>query len=93
MNQQAHQEFQKADALLNKAYKELLASDLSDEDKEELQAAQRLWVQFRDAEAKFEANLDARGGTAMPLVYENRRQEITEARTEDLKRIRKGSNE
>ena len=92
MNREALRDFEVADAKLNKAYRELVAAGLEDEDKEELKAAQRLWVQFRDTEAKFEANLEARGGTMQPLLYHSKRTELTEARTAELERIRKSGD-
>ncbi|TPN00430.1 lysozyme inhibitor LprI family protein [Mesorhizobium sp. B2-3-3] len=49
MNICAGEDYQAADARLNKAYQDLIGSDDAD-DKRLLQAAQRAWIAFRDAE-------------------------------------------
>ena len=59
-------------------------------DLEELRAAQRLWVQFRDAEAKYEADVDARGGSLYPQLYNATRTALTKARTTQLHGLLKG---
>jgi uncharacterized protein YecT (DUF1311 family) len=85
MNREAHASFQKADARLNSLYAKVLAS-VDDEGKEKLKAAQRAWVAFRDAEAALRAD-EARGGTMAPLLYENAREELTEARIKQLRSL------
>lgn len=57
MNRKAAQEFETADATLNKVFKQLIGK-LDAEGKEKLKNAQRAWVQFRDAQADFEADTD-----------------------------------
>ena len=49
MNICAGEDYQAADARLNKAYQDLISSDDADS-KRLLQAAQRAWITFRDAE-------------------------------------------
>ena len=49
MNICAAEDYQAADAKLNQAYQDLISSDDAD-DKKLLQAAQRAWISFRDAE-------------------------------------------
>ncbi|SDA78117.1 lysozyme inhibitor LprI family protein [Mesorhizobium qingshengii] len=49
MNICAAEDYQAADAKLNQAYQDLIGSDDAD-DKKLLQAAQRAWISFRDAE-------------------------------------------
>ncbi|MEI9417553.1 lysozyme inhibitor LprI family protein [Mesorhizobium sp. B2-5-4] len=49
MNICAGEDYQAADARLNKAYQDLISSDDAD-GKRSLQAAQRAWIAFRDAE-------------------------------------------
>ena len=88
MNRDAERDFASADTELNKVYKTLCAK-MEGEDLEELRAAQRVWVQFRDAQAKYEADLAARGGSMHPMVYESRRAELTQTRTADLRRLLK----
>lgn len=50
-------EYTSQDARLNQAYKKL-TSALSASRKKELQAAQRLWIQYRDANCQFYADPD-----------------------------------
>lgn len=88
MNQQAARDFEKADIALNKVYNQL-AMKLDRESKTKLKSAQRAWIQFRDAEAQFEADLDARGGSLAPLIYNGRRAEFTKIRMKELQRLLK----
>ena len=89
MNREAERDFAAADAELNKVYKSLCAK-MESEDLEDLRAAQRLWVQFRDAQAKYEADMAARGGGSMyPMVYEGRRAGLTKERLAGLRRLLK----
>jgi uncharacterized protein YecT (DUF1311 family) len=83
MNQQARKDFEKADARLNSVYKKLLA-ELDAEGQAKLKAAQRAWIAFRDAEAAFQADLDARGGSLAPLIHEATAEDLTKKRTEQL---------
>ena len=86
MNRQAEQDFNTADAEMTKVYKELVGN-MSKTDLEELKVAQRAWLQFRDAQAKYEADLAARGGTLYPTIYNGRRAAMTKARTAQLKEV------
>ena len=88
MNQQANEEFVKADNALNKVYKQLL-SKIDKQSREKLKAAQRAWIEFRDADADLAADLEARGGSMWPLICSTRRCELTEARTKELLRMLK----
>jgi uncharacterized protein YecT (DUF1311 family) len=86
MNRHAARDFAAADVDLNKVYKQL-AGRLDEESQAKLKAVQRAWVQFRDAEAEFEADVEARGGTMAPVIYNGRRAELTKIRTEELGRV------
>lgn len=88
MNLQAERDFEAADSSLNQVYKQLTGK-LDKESLEKLKAAQRAWVQFRDAEAEFEMDLGARGGTLAPLIYNGRRAAMTKARIVELQRLLK----
>ena len=90
MNRQAEQDFNAADAELTKVYKEL-SDNMSKQNLEELKVAQRLWLQFREAQAKYEADLAARGGSLYPTIYNGRRAAITKARAEELKHVLNGN--
>ena len=88
MNRGAAREFETADATLNKVYKQLIGK-LDDEGKEKFKLAQRAWVQFRDAQADFEADKEARGGSMAPLIYNGTRKTLTDARIKELQRVLK----
>lgn len=59
------EELEKQDARLNSVYKQFSAS-LTAERKKDLVEAQRLWIQYRDANCKF--YVDPEGGTAELLA-------------------------
>ena len=92
MNQCAFDELRKADAELNAAYQQALASMKDDAvARERLQTAQRLWIQLRDAdlEAQFplaegqSAQLEY--GSIYPLEYATAKAELTRQRTAYLR--------
>jgi uncharacterized protein YecT (DUF1311 family) len=85
LNAAADAEYQKADARLNATYKKLLAK-LDDEGKKKLIAAERAWVAYRDAQADFDADAAARGGSMEPMEYSNSCLELTEARIKQLEK-------
>ena len=85
MNATSLAEYQKADARLNVTYKKLLAK-LDDEGKKKLVAAERAWVAYRDAQADFDADAAARGGSMEPLQYNVISLELTEARINQLEK-------
>ncbi|MDB6173636.1 MAG: hypothetical protein JWL59_2947 [Chthoniobacteraceae bacterium] len=83
MNLQAQKDFEKADAKLNSVYKKLIAA-LDAGGQAKLKAAQRAWIAFRDAEAEFQADAEARGGSMAPLIRAATAEELTKKRTEQL---------
>ena len=84
MNAEAAAEFTKADKELNEVYAKVLGV-LDDEAKERLKRSQRAWVAFRDAEADFRADAEARGGSMWPLVHEGIRGTLTKERVKALR--------
>ena len=84
MNQVARAEFWKADARLNAVYKKILAS-LEGSEKRKLVFSQRAWVVYRDAEADFEAEVEATGGTMTPTIYNSARERMTDERIKQLR--------
>ena len=64
-------------------------AELDDEGKEKFKLAQRAWVQFRDAQADFEADKEARGGSMALLIYNGTRKTLTDARIKELQRVLK----
>lgn len=85
MEKEAGAALEKADAELNKVYKELRET-LSDEEKERLKEVQKLWITFRDKEAEFAASLYD-GGTMAGLVKINTMTTATENRVQGLKNL------
>ena len=88
MNQTAQREFAAADKALNQVYKQVLAA-IDPEAQPKLKAAQRTWVQFRDADAEFHADLEARDGSMAPLVESGRKATLTKARVKELQQVLK----
>jgi len=79
----AGQEYQKADAALNKSYRDLMAKLDDDGQKSALKAAQQAWIKYRDANCEFAAYQN-RGGTIYPVVYTGCLTSTTTARTKEL---------
>ena len=86
MNAAAAENFKKADKELNEVYAKVLAN-LDDAAKENLKKSQRAWVAWRDAEAVFRADAEARGGSMWPLVHEGIRSRLTKERVKGLKEL------
>jgi uncharacterized protein YecT (DUF1311 family) len=72
-----------ADKHLNEIYGRVLKV-LPENEQEDLRAAQRLWLKFRDANCSAERKLYA-GGSAAPTVYAACLEADTRQRTADLK--------
>jgi uncharacterized protein YecT (DUF1311 family) len=90
MNLTSQQDFQKADAELNKIYKEVMKL-LDENEKQLLIKAQKDWIKFRDSHCAFEAS-EFEGGSMQPLIYSSCLTERTKARVEDLKSIFEDKN-
>lgn len=84
LNVRAAEAYKVEDAKLNKAYQEIM-SRLADsqENKALLQAAQRAWIAFRDAECAFSTN-NSKDGSIYPLLLWECRTELTKARMTQL---------
>jgi uncharacterized protein YecT (DUF1311 family) len=75
--------YKAADEQLNQLYKQI-RQVLTPDQQQQLLAAQRLWIQFRDATCTAESNL-YNGGTASAPAYSACLEELTRQRTADLK--------
>ena len=84
----AGQEYQKADAALNKSYRELMAKLDDEGQKSVLKTAQQAWIKYRDANCEFAAYQN-RGGTIYPVVYTGCLTSMTTARTKELQQTLK----
>ncbi|MNG13789.1 hypothetical protein D3C84_974900 [compost metagenome] len=82
MNICAFQDYQRADARLNAAYKKQVAT-LDKAQLGRLRTAQRAWITFRDAQCRYEAGV-YEGGSMAPLVHSSCLTKLTEQRTKDL---------
>lgn len=87
MRECAGMRYDKAEQQL-KAVRAQLSQKLDEAGKAKLQAAQAAWVQFRKANAEFQADL-ARGGTLAPLIQITVMADMTEARVAELKKALK----
>ena len=95
MNRCAYQDFLKADAELNRVWKDVSATmkawdkdidrsyDNAPTHFDTLLAGQRAWLTYRDEHCRL-AGFQMRGGSAEPLVRESCRASVTEARTREL---------
>ncbi|MER8750272.1 lysozyme inhibitor LprI family protein [Mesorhizobium sp. M1050] len=82
MNICAGEDYQEADARLNKAYQDLISADDADS-KRLLQVAQRAWIAFRDAECAHSTAASA-GGSIHPMEVSQCLARLTNDRIEQL---------
>ncbi len=78
--------YQAADQRLNEVYAQLM-KDLDAGRREKLRAAERVWLQFRDANAEFLGSAAA-GGTLEPLLRITALADMTEARAAELAKVK-----
>jgi len=84
LNQRAGAEYKSADDNLNKTYGEIVKRLADDaEGRKMLQAAQRAWIAFRDAECVF-ANDHSKDGSIYPLLMGQCLTGLTQTRTDQL---------
>lgn len=83
MNRTAQSDFEKADAELNKVYKQLIKI-LDEKEKQLLIKAQKDWIKFRDSHCGFEAE-EFEGGSMQPMIHSTCLTERTNNRIDDLK--------
>ena len=83
MNRTADAKYKKADAELNKVYKQLI-SILNQSEKLLLIQAEKDWVKFRDSSCKFESS-QYEGGSIKPLIYSTCLEELTRKRISEIK--------
>ena len=76
--------YERAQQAVDTAYAELM-KQLDAAGKTKLRAAQSAWLQFRQADADFEASMAA-GGTLAPLIKVTVMADLTEARAVELKK-------
>jgi uncharacterized protein YecT (DUF1311 family) len=85
LNQCADQSFRRADAELNRLYRQIEGRLKGAPDSAKaLVSAQRAWIAFRDAECAFSAS-DVTGGSIYPMIYSGCVEGLTRKRIDDLK--------
>jgi uncharacterized protein YecT (DUF1311 family) len=88
LNEEAAKNYQKADKELNSTYQEILKEYHEDTIFiKNLQAAQKIWIQFRDAEmkAKYPDREVGYYGSVQPMCWSMYMTDLTNDRTKDLK--------
>lgn len=96
MNAEAHASYKKADTELNNIYKQILKQYSADTAfTKSLKAAQRLWIQFRDAELKMKYPDTTPGayGSVHPMCVSIYLEQLTRERLTTLKEWAKGTEE
>jgi uncharacterized protein YecT (DUF1311 family) len=86
LNSKAAAQAKATDKRLNEVYQQVI-KDFNAESKQEIIEAQRAWIKFRDAQAKFEEN-QYKGGSLAPLVYWNCMTRMTNARIKELEDVK-----
>jgi uncharacterized protein YecT (DUF1311 family) len=80
----ASADFAASDRQLNATYGEIMKRLADDQaGRKRLQAAQRAWVSFRDAECEFQTAMTI-GGSIHPMLVAQCRTELTDGRTKQL---------
>ncbi|MDB9529188.1 lysozyme inhibitor LprI family protein [Oscillatoria sp. CS-180] len=82
MNQCAKAEYDQADVQLNNAYQAVKAS-LSEQKEDQLIAAERAWIAYRDAYCEF-VQSQFEGGSIQPTIYYSCMERLTSDRTAEL---------
>jgi len=83
MNATANAKYKKADAELNKVYKQLMAI-LDPNEKPLLIQAEKDWIKYRYSHCKFDAS-QYEGGSIQPLIYSTCLEELTRKRITEIK--------
>jgi uncharacterized protein YecT (DUF1311 family) len=91
LNQCAARARDKADAELNKVYRELM-KDAGTTERAKLRAAQLAWLKFRDAQCDYES-FGNKGGSIYPMVSSFCLARVTNARVKQLQEILRESRE
>ncbi|HEY9401774.1 MAG TPA: lysozyme inhibitor LprI family protein [Pyrinomonadaceae bacterium] len=91
LNQCAARARDKADAELNKVYRELM-KDAGTAERVKLRAAQLAWIKFRDAHCDYES-VGNKGGSIYPMVFSFCLAKVTVERVKQLREIMRESSE
>jgi uncharacterized protein YecT (DUF1311 family) len=91
LNQCAARARDKADAELNKVYRELI-KDTGTTERAKLRAAQLAWIKFRDTQCDYES-VGNKGGSIYPMVYSFCLARVTSDRVKQLQEILREQSE
>lgn len=83
MNMCADKDYQAADKKLNEIYGKLMTALDDAKYKAKLKAAEKAWIQYRDAECTFEV-AENEGGSIYPLVYAGCATRLTDVHAKEL---------
>ena len=83
MNEQAAKEYKISDKKLGKVYNELIKLLKPSKERDLLIKAQRNWINFRDAHAKYQESFYV-GGSMQPIIYLGTLKELTDTRIKQL---------
>lgn len=86
MNADALADFKRTDKALTVVFNHV-AQGLPPVTRKKLQAAEKAWAAFRDAEAGFSASMKVEGGSLYPTAYNDARTDLTRQRIKRLKKI------
>lgn len=87
---QAEKGFEAAASELDAVYRMVLKRIERPKLKEDVQAAQRAWIAYRDREAVARAGVSSQGGSAYSMDLLATRAELTQERTLQLQKLLKG---
>ena len=96
MNESAGKDYEKADKKLNRIYQQILRKNADDTAfTNNLKIAQRIWIQFRDAEMKmkYPDRPDGYYGSVFPMCWEMYLTQLTNERIKTLKEWITGEEE
>lgn len=85
MNQLAIDEFNQVELEMNEIYKQVLTI-LDSQAKNQLEAAQEQWVNFRERQTQFWAN-EFEGGSIFPVIYYSNMKSLTRQRIDEFNKI------
>ena len=88
MNVCSRRDYEKADAELNKVYKQLMdeLAEYGNDPRPKFREAQSLWIRYRDANCDSEAAL-YEGGSIRPTIYNSCLASVTRERTKRLNEL------
>jgi uncharacterized protein YecT (DUF1311 family) len=88
LNQCAGANYEAADSVLNKFYRQLMTDQTDAASKQHLMEAERAWIAYRDKECAYEIGPQQGGGSIWPMEMSNCLEALTAARLRALAKLR-----